>query len=64
MTNQQIELAKWWTSLRISDKEMLAKQPYPKCSNWWISLSEQQQLDVKEKAGIVRAPRNKCYGFT
>jgi len=64
MTNRQIELAKWWTSLRIADKEMLAQKPYPQCSNWWINLSEQQQLDVKEKAGIARAPRNKCYGFT
>lgn len=64
MTNKQIELAKWWTSLRISDKEQLAQKPYPQCSAWWISLTEQQQSEVKEGAGIARAPRNKCHGFT
>lgn len=64
MTNQQIELAKWWTSLRISDKENLAKQQYPQCTVWWNGLSETEQIQVKEAAGIVRGPRNKSQGFT
>ena len=64
MTNQQIELAKWWTSLRITDKENVSKLPYPECSAWWNTLSMEQQTEVKEQAGIARAPRNKSYGFT
>ena len=64
MTNQQIELAKWWTSLRITDKENVSKQPYPTCTVWWNSLSMEQQTRVKEQAGIARAPRNKTHGFT
>ena len=64
MTNQQIELAKWWTSLRITDKESISKSPYPQCSVWWNSMSMEQQAVIKEQAGIARAPRNKTYGFT
>ena len=64
MTNQQIELAKWWTSLRITDKENLSKLPYPECSVWWNKLSMEQQTAVKDQAGIARGPRNKSYGFT
>jgi hypothetical protein len=64
MTNQQIELAKWWTSLRITDKEKLSRLPYPQCTVWWNELTEEQQLQVKEAAGIARGPRNKTYGFT
>ena len=64
MTNQQIELAKWWTSLRITDKEAVSKLPYPDCSRWWNELSIAAQTEVKELAGIARAPRNKTYGFT
>ena len=64
MTNQQIELAKWWTSLRITDKENVSKQPYPNCTVWWNNLSMEQQTAVKEQAGIARAPRNKTHGFT
>ena len=64
MTNQQIELAKWWTSLRITDKEKLSKQPYPACSVWWNQLSMEQQTVVMDQAGIARGPRNKSYGFT
>jgi len=64
MTNQQIELAKWWTSLRITDKECISKQPYPECSRWWNERSEKEQIEIKELTGIARAPRNKSYGFT
>jgi len=64
MTNQQIELAKWWTSLRILDKEKLSKRPYPQCTEWWNALTEEEQVQVKTEAGIPRAARNKCQGFT
>ena len=64
MTNQQIELAKWWTSLRITDKENISKQPYPDCSRWWNEQGTEAQLLIMEHAGIARAPRNKTYGFT
>ena len=53
MTKLQIELAKWWTSLRITDKENLSKCPYPECSRWWNDLSESEQVAVKDAAGIA-----------
>ena len=55
------ELATWWASLPVYQKERIARKGlkkagktdeelvrYPACTSWWISLSEEKQLAIHD----------------
>lgn len=38
---------KWWTSLPAFYKELASSKPYPECTTWWLSLSDEQKKDIR-----------------
>lgn len=60
----ELDMNKWWTSLSVTNKENLSGKPYPTCTVWWNEISIEERIKIHDQSGIVRAPRNKCKGFT
>ena len=56
---KDVEHQKWYSSLTIAEKELVAGAEYPKCTVLWNSWTQDERQDAIAKSGLNRRRGNK-----